>query len=71
VAASLGAFKLLEDDDTIASHDAESVAVLLKGSGGLFGVVVVEGCDRVHAVEHGGEVPVLVLACTPTNKSRE
>mmetsp|Transcript_7892 Transcript_7892/g.11868 ORF Transcript_7892/g.11868 Transcript_7892/m.11868 type:complete len:455 (+) Transcript_7892:140-1504(+) len=61
-AAGLGVLELLQDDDSPSSGDAESVAVLVEGPGGLLGIVVVGRGERAHAVEHAREVPVDVLA---------
>ena len=46
----LGTFQLLVVDYATASYDAESVTILVEGSGGVFRVVVVGGEERCSFV---------------------
>ena len=58
----LGVLELFKDDDAAASGDDEAVAVLVECAGGVEGIVIAGGGEGAHAVEHGGEAPVLGLS---------
>ena len=58
----LGVLELFQDDDAAAAGDDEAVAVLVERAGGVEGIVIAGGGEGAHAVEHGGEAPVLGLS---------
>mmetsp|Transcript_97784 Transcript_97784/g.237813 ORF Transcript_97784/g.237813 Transcript_97784/m.237813 type:complete len:334 (-) Transcript_97784:683-1684(-) len=61
-AAGLGVLELLKHKHATTTSNDEAVAVLVEGARGFRGIVIALGGERAHAVEHGGELPALVLA---------
>mmetsp|Transcript_55022 Transcript_55022/g.128705 ORF Transcript_55022/g.128705 Transcript_55022/m.128705 type:complete len:291 (+) Transcript_55022:602-1474(+) len=56
-------FQLLQNEHAAATCNHKTIAVLVEGSRGLGWCVVALCGECTHAIEHGCELPALILAC--------